>query len=87
VVAIDIRLNGDGAMQDWVDEGREVVVADKTLRVMALAGGMTSGKPSVGFGMLLPDGRVVFAETSLALFLAAADAMKARYGDPRRSGN
>jgi hypothetical protein len=87
MLAIDIRLDGDGAMEDWRDEGREIIVADETLRIMALSGGMTSGKPSVGFGLLLDDGRVVFAQTSLALFLATADALRARYGDPRRSGN
>jgi hypothetical protein len=42
-----------------------------------------SGKPSVALGFELPDGRWVLAETSLALFLTAAEALRARYGDPR----
>jgi hypothetical protein len=53
------------------------------IRVAGLDDGMTSGKPSVAFGIVLPDGRWVFAETSLRLFLTAADVLKARFGDPR----
>jgi hypothetical protein len=45
---------------------------------------MESGKPSVCIGVFLPNnGGCVLAETSLALFLTAADALKARFGDPR----
>lgn len=54
-----------------------------TLEVGALAGGMQSGAPSCALCFNLPDGRAVLAETSLALFLTAGDALKARYGDPR----
>lgn len=53
------------------------------IEVGALAGGMVSGKPSVAFAFRLPDGKVVVAETSLALLLSTGDALKARYGDPR----
>ena len=55
----------------------------KAIGVTGLVGGMASGKPSVAFRIDLDDGSSVIAETSLALFLTAADAMKARYGDPR----
>jgi len=57
--------------------------------VTGLKGGMSSGKPSVMLRFDLPpedgfpQGRVVLAETSLALFLMAADGLKARFGDPR----
>jgi hypothetical protein len=44
---------------------------------------MVSGAPSVAFCFKLGEREVVLAETSLALFLTAADALKARYGDPR----
>ena len=43
-----------------------------------LEAGMTSGKPSVGFYTPLPDGTVVFSQTSadiLRAILAAADAI------------
>jgi hypothetical protein len=44
---------------------------------------MVSGKPSIAIRLDLDDGSSVVAETSLALFLMAADAFKAKYGDPR----
>ena len=82
MLAITLRLDGDGMLDDLGD--RELVHLGNDappLRVGALAGGMASGRTSVAFGFELPDGRVVLAETSLRLFLAAADALRARYGD------
>lgn len=55
----------------------------KPIQVTGLDGGMVSGNPSVAIRLDLPDGKTVIAETSLALFLTAADALKSRYGDPR----
>lgn len=51
--------------------------------VGALPRGMRSGEPSIAFCFRLPNRKVVLAETSLRLFLTAADGFKARYGDPR----
>lgn len=59
------------------------VAVDGEIEIGGLDGGMSSGKPSVAFCFGLPSGEVVLAETSMALFLTAADALKARYGDPR----
>lgn len=42
------------------------------MQVARLSGGMVSGKSSVGIRIDLPDGRVVIAETSLALFTDVA---------------
>lgn len=78
------------AEADWF-RGLEGTPADQIIHVGeeayievgGLPGGMASGKPSVAFCIPLPDGRVVIAETSLALLLTAGDALKARYGDPR----
>lgn len=66
-------------------EGRVIHLGNDAppIGVGGLAGGMSSGKPSVALRIDLPDGRHVIAETSLALFLMAADALKARFGDPR----
>jgi hypothetical protein len=61
-----------------VGEGADIGVG-------ALDAGMTSGLPSVALFIPLPDGRVVFAETSLRLFLTAADLLLARFGDPRKA--
>ena len=40
-------------------------------------------RPGVAIRVNLPNGHVVVADTTLAMFLTAADAFKARYGDPR----
>lgn len=44
--------------------------------------GTKAGKPTV---MLMMDvmGTPIYGETTLALFLTAADSFKAKYGDPR----
>lgn len=53
--------------------------------ITGLVGGMTSGAPSVALRIDLSNGDTVIAETSLKLLLTAADALKAKYGDPRAS--
>lgn len=82
---LEIKLHGDGAFADLQAQHGEAIVVpnEQPIRIAALDSGMVSGLPSVAFGMVLPDGRWVFAETSLRLFLTAADALKARFGDPR----
>lgn len=72
-----IDLNGDGCWPD-IDPGN--IVPAEVDGVAALSGGMTSGLPSVSFRINLPDGRVVIAQTSMRLFLAAADAFRVRFG-------
>lgn len=81
---LHIHLEAEGSLQNLADRAKGIVHLQEELHVTALPNGTTSGKPSVAFGFLLPDGRMVFAETTLALFLMAADAFKARCGDPRR---
>lgn len=72
------------AWPELAEPGAKVVFTHLPIGVTGLAGGMESGKPSVALRVDLEDGTAVVAETSLALFLTAADALKARYGDPRR---
>jgi hypothetical protein len=55
-----------------------------TFAVAALKEGMQSGLPSVAFIIELKNGEYVFAQTSLRLFLTAADAFRVHYGDPRK---
>jgi hypothetical protein len=74
-----IILDGDGAFKEF--DGR-IEEAEFT-HVTALEGGMASGNPSVAVLVQTRDGRAFFAETSLRLFLTAADVFKAKYGDPR----
>ena len=61
--------------------GKEVIHLsnESTIIVGALSKGMTSGAPSIAFGFDIGDNKAVLAETSLALFLAVADALKVRF--------
>jgi hypothetical protein len=78
---LDIILDGAGMVKDVPPA--KLAHTTEPLRIGGLAGGMSSGKPSVAIAVFLPNnGGCVLAETSLALFLSAADALKARYGDP-----
>ena len=78
---IDIRLTGEGAFSDVHPENLRTTT--KPIRIAALENGMMSGAPSIAIGLFMEDGECCFVETSLKLFLTAADALKARYGDPR----
>ena len=82
---LKLNMEGDGCWQDL-----HTLFASRHLRrsesieIAVMEKGMTSGKPSVAIRVNLDEGDVVIAETSLALFLSAADAFKGKYGDPRR---
>ena len=52
------------------------------IQISGLDGGMVSGKPSIVIRLDLPDGKVVVAETSWALFDAAHSALRGRFGAP-----
>jgi len=84
-----INLDGDQCWPDLAGKvGTDQVIHlgndAPPIALAVLPGGMESGAPSVMFRIDLPDGRVLLAETSMALYLTAADAMRARYGDPRQ---
>jgi hypothetical protein len=70
------------ALADLADK-REQVIDVPLQAVIGLTEGTEGGKPSVMVRADLPDGRTVIAQTTLALFLAAADVLRARHGDPR----
>lgn len=77
---LSVLPHGDGA---WPDLAAKDVAHVQTFAVAGLPAGMASGAPSVMLRLDLPDGRVVLAETSLKLFLSAADALRVAHGDPR----
>ncbi len=81
--ALKIRLDVDqtGGMPELAGK---VLHRTEDVTMTTLSGGMQSGKPSVQFIAPLPDGSFVYLETSLELLLSAADAARARHGDPRR---
>lgn len=87
--SISLRLESDGAFEDWLERKplHHLGNGAPPLRITVLEGGMASGKPSVAIGIDLGEAGVVIAETSLVLLLSAADALRARFGDPRREGS
>lgn len=80
---IPMRLfpRGDGMADDIPQD--KIIEASEDVRVGALAAGTESGRPSIGIFARMPDGRYVFIQTTLRLFLTAADTFKAVHGDPR----
>lgn len=76
-----IELDADGCWPDMQQahlEGR--VIETNEISVAALQSGMQSGGTSVAFRINLPDGRIVFAQTSLKLYMLAAELFRQRYG-------
>ncbi len=78
--ALELILEGDGAFADLATQPERIITKDAALTITALSGGTVGGRPSVMLRLDLPDGRVVLAETTMRLFLMAADALRARYG-------
>lgn len=67
-----------------IEEGHIIYPGDyAAVNVGGLSQGTTGGKPVVWILIDVPGGKPVMAQTTLALFLTAADALKARWGDPR----
>jgi len=79
---LKVIAEGDGVWPDLANRMDDVIHLkdDDVIQVSGLSAGMTSGRPSVAFRFDLPDGQVVIAETSVRLFLAAAEILRARYG-------
>jgi len=65
------------------DGSYRIVENKKSLTIGAMANGTEQGNPIVMVGMELEDKSILVAQTTLALFLGAAEALKAKYGDPR----
>lgn len=79
--AIRLSLEGDGAWPDLVSKELIHLGNDAPpIRIAALRGGMNSGNTSVAIVIEIGANKVVLVETSLRLFLAAADALRAKYG-------
>ena len=80
MTTLRLDLNGDNC---W-PEGRfnDIIrVPPENLALATLDAGMASGRPSLAIRVDLPDGKVVFVETSVKLFLVAAAAIRAKYPD------
>lgn len=57
------------------------VKSGKILKLACLDDGTSGGNPSVGIFIELPDGQLIFAETTYALWKMASAAMKGRWGE------
>ena len=79
---IKVILEGDGCWEDLADKiksDKVIWLREGTISIAALSKGMKSGKPSVSIRIDLPDGRTLVAETSMRLFLKAAEVFKQKY--------
>lgn len=81
MIAMKIILEGDGCWPDLADNPNLIEVKDGNMEVALLDKGMASGRPSVAFRIDLPDGKIVFAQTTARLFCMAAKAFMAKYPD------
>lgn len=84
ILHLHITDTSDGvpAWPDLLDRADDLLTTTE-IDVTGLSNASTEHKPVVAFRFNLSDGRVIIAQTSLALLLTAADAMKAKFGDPR----
>lgn len=79
--SLPIILEGDGCWPDLAPlilENKVIHLQGHSMQVARMPGGMSGGRSSVSVRIDLPDGRVVIAETSMRLFLSAADAFRAK---------
>ncbi len=51
------------------------------IEIMAMPGGMASGRTSISMRLDLPDGRVVIVETALYELAKAVQQLQARFGE------
>lgn len=79
--SMDINLDGDNAWPDLRFKQDKIIHITDGIKICALDGGMSSGKPSVCFRLDLPNGRIVLAETSARLFVMAAAAIVGKWPD------
>lgn len=77
-----LRLIPDLTQQGFQDSEYVVAPIEGQIIIGGMPEGTDSGKPSVMIAFEQAEGYLV-SETTLALFLTAADGLKAKYGDPR----
>lgn len=77
MIETKIVLDGDGRFPEL--QGRKVHTC-RIHSITGLPGGLKSGRASAAVIIDLPDGSVVFAETSMRILLCALRAFQARYG-------
>lgn len=79
-----LRIIPDLTQQGFRDGEYGVTRHEGEVVVGGMPEGTVGGKPTVMIGLEQPGGNgFLVVETTLALFLTAADGLKARHGDPR----
>lgn len=75
MIQLDIQLEGDGCWPDLQNKPFDTGVVKSAAY---LHHGTVSGNPTVSLRIQCEDGRIVIAETTVKLFLAAAAAFKGK---------
>lgn len=81
MIALSIFPRAEGMVGP--EDRDRIVEVQGEMKMGCLAAGTVDGNPTVSMFFELPDGRLAFVQTTLRLFLSAADAFKAVHGDPR----
>lgn len=79
----DLRIIPDLEQKGFRDGQYEVIEYEGPISIGGMGQGTKNGNPVVMIGIDGSDGEVIVIQTTLALFLSAADALKAKHGDPR----
>ncbi len=77
MIGLDLQLDGDNCWPELKEKG---FITAELSGIAGLPNGTVEGRPSVTVRIELPDGQTVLAETTLRLFLRAAEALAVRYG-------
>lgn len=78
-----LRIIPDLEQAGLRDGPYDVVEITTELTIGGMSSGTQNGLPVVMVAFELDDGSFAVAQTTLALFLGAADVLKTKYGDPR----
>jgi hypothetical protein len=78
---IDVRIVRRGDPPPFPDLQNIVHTADAVWELVALEGGMQSGKESLALHITLPDGTEMLAETSLGAWITATCAIRGAFPD------
>lgn len=79
-----LRIITDLEQKGFRDDSYAVTQYDGEVIIGGMDNGTELGKPVVMIGLEDPEtGGYLVVQTTLALFLSAADALKFKYGDPR----
>jgi hypothetical protein len=74
-----IKLDEKEGVFEEIAKGKKLIQVREPIYFTVLKGGMSSGRASVAFGFVIGSNKFILAETSLRLFLTAAQAAASRF--------